>query len=56
MEPHRFSWDSGGEHKMLIADIGQAFIEEVNLGIKGASYVTSKQDGKVRKLVPSPKF
>ncbi|WP_041779833.1 PQQ-dependent sugar dehydrogenase [Allocoleopsis franciscana] len=30
--PHRFSWDTGGDGKMLIVDTGQAFIEEVNLG------------------------
>lgn len=43
--PHRFSWDTGGEGKMLIADIGQAFIEEVNLGIKGANYGWGKREG-----------
>ena len=43
--PHRFSWDSGGEGKMLIADTGQAFIEEVNLGIKGANYGWGEREG-----------
>jgi sugar lactone lactonase YvrE len=43
--PHRFSWDTGGKHKMLIADIGQAFIEEVNLGIKGANYGWGNREG-----------
>jgi glucose/arabinose dehydrogenase len=43
--PHRFSWDIKGEHKMLIADIGQAFIEEVNLGIKGANYGWGNREG-----------
>ncbi|MEH2459696.1 SMP-30/gluconolactonase/LRE family protein [Nostoc sp.] len=43
--PHRFSWDTGGEGKMLIADIGQAMIEEVNLGIKGANYGWGKREG-----------
>ena len=43
--PHRFSWDTGGEGKMLIADIGQAFIEEVNLGIKGANYGWGEREG-----------
>ena len=43
--PHRFSWDSGGEGKMLIADIGQAFIEEINLGIKGANYGWGEREG-----------
>ena len=43
--PHRFSWDSGGEGKMLIADTGQAFIEEVNLGIEGANYGWGEREG-----------
>ncbi len=43
--PHRFSWDTGGEGKMLIADIGQAFIEEVNLGKKGANYGWPAREG-----------
>ena len=43
--PHRFSWDTGGEGKMLIADTGQAFIEEVNLGIKGANYGWGNREG-----------
>ncbi len=43
--PHRFSWDTGGEHKMLIADTGQAFLEEVNLGIKGANYGWGNREG-----------
>ena len=30
---------------MLIADIGQAFIEEVNLGIKGANYGWGNREG-----------
>ncbi|OUL37276.1 sugar dehydrogenase [Nostoc sp. T09] len=43
--PHRFSWDTGGEGKMLISDTGEAFIEEVNLGIKGANYGWGKREG-----------
>ncbi len=43
--PHRFSWDRGGDRKMLIADIGQAFIEEVNLGMKGANYGWGNREG-----------
>ena len=43
--PHRFSWDKGGDGKMLIADTGQAFIEEVNLGIKGANYGWGNREG-----------
>ncbi|MBX2863639.1 MAG: PQQ-dependent sugar dehydrogenase [Leptolyngbyaceae cyanobacterium MAG.088] len=43
--PHRFSWDTGGEGKMLIADIGQEFTEEINLGIKGANYGWDQREG-----------
>jgi glucose/arabinose dehydrogenase len=43
--PHRFSWDTVGEGKMIIADTGQAFIEEVNLGIKGANYGWGNREG-----------
>ncbi len=43
--PHRFSWDTGGEGKMLIVDTGQAFIEEVNLGKKGGNYGWSRREG-----------
>lgn len=43
--PHRFSWDTGGEGKMAIADTGQDFIEEVNLGIKGANYGWGEREG-----------
>jgi glucose/arabinose dehydrogenase len=43
--PHRFSWDTGGEGKMLIVDIGQAFIEEINLGSKGANYGWGNREG-----------
>jgi glucose/arabinose dehydrogenase len=43
--PHRFSWDTGGEQKMLIVDTGQALIEEVNLGIKGANYGWGNREG-----------
>jgi hypothetical protein len=43
--PHRFSWDTMGERKMLIADIGQAFIEEINLGIQGPNYGWGEREG-----------
>ncbi|ACC84349.1 PQQ-dependent sugar dehydrogenase [Nostoc punctiforme] len=43
--PHRFSWDTSGAGKMLIVDIGQALIEEINLGIKGANYGWGNREG-----------
>jgi len=43
--PHRFSWDVAADRKMLIADVGQAFIEEINLGIRGANYGWDQREG-----------
>ena len=36
--PHRISWDTAGDHKMLISGIGQKNAEELNLGVAGADY------------------
>ncbi len=43
--PHRFSWDAGGLGRLLISDIGQANVEEINLGAKGANYGWSEREG-----------
>jgi len=43
--PHRFSWDRGGDGRMLISDIGQANVEEINLGAIGANYGWSEREG-----------
>jgi hypothetical protein len=43
--PHRFTFDTGGDHKMLITDIGQSNIEEVNLGAAGANYGWDLREG-----------
>lgn len=43
--PKWFTWDSGGDGAMLIADIGQRNIEEINIGIKGANYGWSEREG-----------
>lgn len=43
--PHRFSWDTAGEGAMLISDIGQANIEEIDLGEAGANYGWSEREG-----------
>jgi len=40
--PQQFSWDSTG--KMYIGDIGQAQIEEVNVGVAGANYGWPKRE------------
>jgi len=45
--PHRFSWDTGqnGTANMFISDIGQASIEEINLGFAGANYGWRDREG-----------
>ncbi|MGR8929637.1 MAG: PQQ-dependent sugar dehydrogenase [Gammaproteobacteria bacterium] len=43
--PQRFSWDTSSDHRMFIADIGQAKIEEVNIGVKGGNYGWSDREG-----------
>ncbi len=43
--PHRFSWDTGGDGKMIISDIGQANVEEVNLGAPGGNFGWSEREG-----------
>ncbi|MFB3061997.1 MAG: sorbosone dehydrogenase family protein, partial [Candidatus Binatia bacterium] len=43
--PHRFSWDTGGDGKMLIGEIGEHNVEEVNLGKVGANYGWNEREG-----------
>jgi hypothetical protein len=43
--PQRFSWDTEGNHMMLIADIGQAQVEEINIGPPGANYGWGEREG-----------
>jgi hypothetical protein len=43
--PHRFSWDTGGAGRMYISDIGQANIEEINVGAWGANHGWSEREG-----------
>ncbi len=43
--PHRISWDAGGNHSMLISGIGQKNAEEVNLGVAGANYGWGEREG-----------
>ncbi len=46
--PQRFSWDRGGEHRMFISDIGQNFVEEINVGSPGANYGWNSREGSFR--------
>lgn len=43
--PHRISWDRGGENYMLIGDIGEKNLEELNIGYSGANYGWGKREG-----------
>jgi hypothetical protein len=43
--PHRITWDTEASGIMLISEIGQAFIEEINLGVKGQNYGWSEREG-----------
>jgi len=43
--PQRFGWDTDGSRTMLIVDIGQAQVEEVNIGKAGANYGWSEREG-----------
>ncbi|WP_277482848.1 PQQ-dependent sugar dehydrogenase [Catalinimonas alkaloidigena] len=43
--PHRISWDMGGDHKMLITNIGQKNIEAIYLGVAGANYGWGNREG-----------
>lgn len=60
--PLNLSFDTGGTGALIIADIGQAHVEEINLGVKGANYgwpqregtfVTDRADGRVLYAPPS---
>ncbi|MGC1480032.1 MAG: PQQ-dependent sugar dehydrogenase [Chthoniobacterales bacterium] len=43
--PQRFFWDTGGSRRLFIADIGQAVIEEINVGAAGANYGWARREG-----------
>ncbi|MEK6479701.1 PQQ-dependent sugar dehydrogenase [Catalinimonas sp. 4WD22] len=43
--PHRISWDMGGDHDMLITNIGQRNIESIYIGVAGANYGWGSREG-----------
>ncbi len=43
--PHRISWDMGGDGKMLITNIGQKNVESIYLGVAGANYGWGGREG-----------
>jgi glucose/arabinose dehydrogenase len=36
--PYRMSFDSGGEHRLFVGDVGQGLIEEVDIVVAGGNY------------------
>ncbi|MCZ7674035.1 MAG: PQQ-dependent sugar dehydrogenase [Chloroflexi bacterium] len=43
--PFRFSFDAGGEHGLYVADVGQDFMEEVDLVVSGGNYGWPVREG-----------
>jgi glucose/arabinose dehydrogenase len=43
--PYRFSFDMGGSHDLLVADVGQLLWEEVSIGVKGGNYGWNVKEG-----------
>jgi hypothetical protein len=43
--PQNLSFDRGGDGRFVVTDIGQARIEEVNLGVRGANYGWPLREG-----------
>jgi hypothetical protein len=44
-DPHRFSWDSGGSHRLFLGHIGEHAIEAVDDVRAGANYGWSEREG-----------
>ncbi len=43
--PHRLAWDEANGNRMLVADIGEANVEEVDVVVNGGDYGWSNQEG-----------
>ncbi|QJE97206.1 PQQ-dependent sugar dehydrogenase [Luteolibacter luteus] len=43
--PWRFSFDRGGDHRLFLADVGQANFEEINLIVPGGNYGWRRFEG-----------
>ena len=43
--PHKMSWDRGGNRSMFISDVGESNLEEVNLALPGRRYGWPRREG-----------
>jgi glucose/arabinose dehydrogenase len=43
--PYRFSFDLGGSHDLIVADVGQLLWEEVSIGVKGGNFGWNVKEG-----------
>ncbi len=43
--PYRFSFDMGGSHQLIAADVGQSLYEEIDLVTKGGNYGWNVKEG-----------
>lgn len=43
--PFRMSFDRGGEHGLLVGDVGQFLVEEVNVVVRGGNYGWNVKEG-----------
>jgi hypothetical protein len=43
--PYRFSFDKGGTHDQIIADVGQNNVEEIDKGVKGGNFGWAQKEG-----------
>jgi glucose/arabinose dehydrogenase len=43
--PYRFSFDRGGSHDLMVADVGQLLWEEVSIGVKGGNFGWNVKEG-----------
>ncbi|MEV6110517.1 PQQ-dependent sugar dehydrogenase [Streptomyces sp. NPDC051940] len=44
-DPHRFSWDPGGTHRMFLGNIGEKAVEEIEEIVPGGDYGWSEREG-----------
>jgi glucose/arabinose dehydrogenase len=43
--PYRFSFDAGGEHGLIVGDVGQDYMEEIDVVVSGGNYGWPVREG-----------